>query len=306
MATSRYLHCLAAAVLLGAATTAAADTVTCQRRLVKESARHVQTRAKVLQKCEERVVRGKIPGPCPDAATQAKIAKLESDFALAIGETCGGNDRTCGGSVIFEDTPAALGWPAACPGFGGACSFPINHCGDIVECLRCVGERAVNHAIALYYRSLVLPSATPDLAKCQKQIGNPAVRFLVAKSKALRNCWDRRIATGAGSCPDAATASRIANARAIADGVICKRCGGTDHQCGGGDDFTPAEIGFAASCPDVAGPAGDCGASGTTDGLGDLAVCTACITDFDVDCIDALQVPGLAAYPADCVSAPPP
>ena len=42
--------------------------------------------------------------------------------------------------------------------------------------------------------------------------------------------------------------------------MLCARCGGADHQCGGGDDHDPGDIGFVSTCPDVTTPNGQaCG-----------------------------------------------
>jgi hypothetical protein len=161
--------------------------------------------------------------------------------------------------------------------------------------------------MTLYHGALALPSSdNRPLNKCQVAIGRASVRFLVAKSKALRDCWLRHLATP-DACPDGYTSAKIAGAHAVARAKICHACGGGDHLCSGGDGFSPATIGFVTSCPAVTGTtAGDCGAIDPIDDLDDLAQCATCVTDFKGDCADAVPVPGLTDYPPDCVTGPEP
>jgi hypothetical protein len=84
-----------------------------------------------------------------------------------------------------------------------------------------------------------------------------------------------------------------------ATSILCSRCGGADHQCGGSDDPDPGDIGFVSTCPDVTTPSGQaCG--GTIASLSDLVSCVACVTEFKVDCLSALVTPTLTPYPAEC------
>src|SRR5207245_551290 len=74
---------------------------------------------------------------------------------------------------------------------------------------------------------------------------------------------------------------------------------GADRSCGGGDDLTPAQIGFASSCPNVTIPGGaSCAHAITT--VQDIVDCVDCVTEFKADCIDALTVPELKSYPSQC------
>ena len=78
---------------------AAATPQQCQRAISGKFAKFVQQRMKLLQKCNEKVVIGKRPGPCPDFATTNKLARVASKFALAIDQKCGGPDKRCGVGV---------------------------------------------------------------------------------------------------------------------------------------------------------------------------------------------------------------
>ncbi len=79
---------------------------------------------------------------------------------------------------------------------------------------------------------------------------------------------------------------------------ICAACGGGDG-CGGANDSTPAQIGFTASCPAVAVPAGPACAAPVT-ALQPLVDCVDCVTESAAECAAALAVPAVAAYSASC------
>jgi len=306
----------------------------CARAIAKEAAKAAQTRAKVLAKCELAKLKGKHADPCPDANASAKLAKAESKLATKVGKKCGGGDKTCnglGGNGVAEITPAALRWPAACPNLAGsadpACSASINDCGDVVGCVACIQETAVEAVRALIFDDLVAAGLDADLATCQQALGKAGDKFVVAKTKTLGKCWDARLkGKHAGACPDPAgvpgtpgrkAADAIAKAESKKAATICKACGGGDRSCdapgttpsggtfggsggtGAAADLTPAAIGFAASCPAVSVPGGPaCGAPVTT--LTELVECLACVAEHEVDCMDRAPVPQLAAYPAEC------
>ena len=69
-------------------------------------------------------------------------------------------------------------------------------------------------------------------------------------------------------------------------------------------DLTPAEIGFAETCPDVAVPPNGahesvrCGGAVST--LADLVSCVGCVTESKVDCMSRARAPQLAPYPIEC------
>jgi hypothetical protein len=131
-----------------------------------------------------------------------------------------------------------------------------------------------------------------------------------------------------GTCPDAGAAlgsspqkaaAVIAKAETKKIGAICKACGGADKRCdatiaaqhgapipgsGGSDDFTPAAIGFPPFCPDVKVPSGGPFCEQPIATLADLVECVDCVSEFKVDCVDRLGVPGLAAYPCECSRRP--
>jgi hypothetical protein len=292
----------AATLVVGLAAAAHADALRCERTVAKASAAFAQVKMKVLQKCEDQVVTHRSSGPCPDAAAAARIAKAESKLRLALSKDCGGGDRTCGAGGD-DEALGGIGWSGgACPNFEhGSCANAVTDCNGVSDCLVCVDEAAVDQAIGLYYGGADLGTSNPAVLKCQRAIGTYTAKFFETKSKALQRCEDGAL-TGsvAGSCPDAARAApAIAKAESKKRAGICKSCGGADRLCGTSDDLTPATIGFASSCPNVTIPGGaSCG--GAVTNLSQLVDCVDCVSEFKVDCLDALAAPTRKSYPAEC------
>ncbi len=225
------------------ATPVTSGALKCKRGIAKNASKFYAAKTKILQKCEENVVKTG-SGSCPDATATGKIANAVSKLASGIGKACGGDDKVCGGILTNEEPPAGLGWPAACPNFESNaspdCSAAIADCSDIAACIACVGEAAVDQAVALYYGSLLPSSPGSALNKCQQAIGKASAKFVLAKEKSIQKCWDARM-TGkhAGTCPDAlapagSTPQKAALAIAKADTkkitTICKACGGADKR----------------------------------------------------------------------------
>jgi hypothetical protein len=278
-----------------------AEPVKCQVEIVKRSAKFVRAKAKYLQKCEDKVLKGQLAGPCPDAKSAAKIAKGESQLRAAIDKQCGGSDRSCG-TGGDDDALAAIGWDMGnCPSLESfPCTNAITNCDGVSDCLVCVDHAAVDQAIDLYYDAFAPPS-NGTVLKCQRTIGKESTKFVDKKTNALRKCEDQVLKGKIiGPCPDAKATMKISMAEAKLADKICKACGGGDGECGNGNDLSVATIGFASSCPNVA----NCGGPIAT--LADIVACVTCVSGFKTDCLDALAVPGLAAYPAACNSTPTP
>jgi len=293
---------------------ASADTVKCQRSIAKASAAFIQAKIKALGKCAGGVVKSGTGSPktlCPDTKATSSIAKAADKLAATINKSCGGNDKVCAGDLTGEDLPGTLGWPAQCP-IGPTCNNPISTCADIITCLTCADESAVDQEVSLYYDRLALPSiVNPALNKCQIAIGKATSSFLATESKSLQKCWDGVISgklPPATSCvPPAAGDGKylnaIASASAKARASIGKACGGTDKAIGGGDDFTAAQIGFSSACPSVTDPGGGAMCAAAVSDLNGIATCVDCATKYKENCADELAVPQLVnPYPAVCVN----
>jgi hypothetical protein len=312
---------VAAVGSLALTATVGAEPVKCKAAIVKASASYAQSRAKLLQKCEDTIVKGKLPQSTvctAEAKTTEKLAKAVTKLASSIGKACGGADKLCGGDITGEDGGTAIGFPATCPNFeSGSCTNAIGttDCTGIATCILCIDNAAVDQAIGLSYASLVTtdPKAEKALNKCQAAIGKSAAGFLAAKSKALSKCWDA-VNKGKGNAPcpvpgDGKAAAAIAKAfTKLADGIK-KACAGKDKILGGVDenaDFTPTQIGFPATCNDVDPPGteGPCG--GPVNDLQGVITCLGCVNEFKVDCADGIAAAPLSTYPFQCNPGPTP
>jgi cysteine-rich repeat protein len=295
----------ALALLVLADHPARATVPECQQAIAKSGAKYAQARTKALAKCEIAKVTGKLPlsTVCTtEMTTAAKLTKAATKLSSAIAKACGGDDRTCDG--VGDDDAE---WPSACPDFESrGCTNTVGPgCGGIATCLQCVHDAAIDQAIALYAADLALPSADAIVGKCQKTIIKASQAFLISKSKALQKCWGAVMkGTATAPCPSpgngkAAAAIQKAEDKKVA--AICKACGGADKMCGGGGDLAPGAIGFVSSCPDVTKPGTGTSCGAAIADLQSLVDCVDCVTEFKVDCMDALQVPEyVSPLPAEC------
>jgi hypothetical protein len=285
-----------------------AEPNACRLAITKLAAAYDGARLKALARCEEQIVRGKLP-PTTDCATEPKaagaLAKAASKLQVGIGKACGGSDGVCGGGD--DEALAAIGWNVgACPDFqGNGCTNAVTDCTGIVTCLTCVDAAAVATSLALAYDALALDSPPGSaLERCQTVLGRETARYQATKQKVLAQCW-RAVAKGTATAPcpapgDGKAAAKIAKAEAAKIRKICKACGGPDRACdatvgpivgsGGSDDLTPASIGFAAACPLLLRPSGgSCAAP--IGGLADVVTCVDCVADVASECVGTLAVP---------------
>jgi hypothetical protein len=281
-----------------------ADAIKCQRGILKESGKFAQARMKVLKKCEENKLKGKLPGAtvCTfEPKTSEALTKASTKLAAGINKSCGGADKVCGAGGD-DDSLASIGWPGVCPDFEGqGCNNTITNCNDITTCLSCVNSEAIDQAISLYYDDAAPSSPGTVTNKCQIAIGKASAAFFASKTKALGKCWDARLnSKHANSCVPPAVGdgkylAAIAKATIKKDDTITKAC----------STLSAATIGFASHCPTVVvPPAGPACAAPITD-YNSIITCVDCVTEFKVDCEVDLAVPAFVAYPAQCVSVPP-
>src|SRR5262249_54771900 len=92
----------AGALVAGAAVPVAAEPVKCQKTIVQQLAKLKKQVLKRTEKCIDNQNVGKIPGPCPDAATQLKIQATRDKAVAKIALECPEPDRT------------TLGFPSTC------------------------------------------------------------------------------------------------------------------------------------------------------------------------------------------------
>ena len=288
-------------IALAVPRTASAEPTACKREIARQAAKFSRAKIKALQKCEDAVVTGTSSGPCPDGKASTQIGKASAKLRAAIANRCGGGDHDCA-TIGDNDSLASIGWNVGtCQNLeNGGCNDAIATCGDVATCVLCLNEAAVDQAIGLYYDAFTSgPSASVE--KCQRAIGKETTKFFDAKRRALAKCEDAVLSgASSGPCPDARASMLISKAETTKVAKLCNACGGADQTCGGGDDPTPAEIGFVGNCPavDPPGAAPACGHAITT--VADIVQCVDCVTEFKVDCIAAADAPSTGAYPAEC------
>ena len=287
----------------------AADATTCARMITKASAKYVQTRAKVRQKCEDARLRGRLPASTDceqDPSTSAARGTARARLTRVIGNACGGGDGTCGTSDDLARSSYGWGGVAQCPSVqGSACAMPIETCADVTSCLACLDEYAVGQTSTLAAGSANESAfgTASMLNRCQRVVVKATAKFLGTTAKALGRCWDARLhGQHANACPvpgDGRTATLLARAEQMKVTAICRACGGVDRVCDGSNDFSPTAIGFTANCPSVTVPDGSsCAASVST--LSDLVDCVDCVATFHSRCTAAAAVPGVAVFPPEC------
>jgi hypothetical protein len=106
-------------------------------------------KATALARCWRAVDRGEASAPCPapgDSKAQISIQKAEANLAKSICAACGGADQQCGGDD--DVAVSAIGFPSTCedvtPPGGASCAASVATLTDLVECVRCVTEYAVD------------------------------------------------------------------------------------------------------------------------------------------------------------------
>ncbi len=297
----------------GSARVAYATSGECLRGIVAGYPNYERTSIKKRQKCQDAIIRGAHPAgyDCDaDPLTLVALASAESNLRKKIGDACGGNNHRCNAADTghnADESLASIGWDiGSCPNFeSAACTNAIGDCGEIVDCMACINSVAQSQMIALLDGQLQLSTTDHALTRCQREIGKRGIEFYWKKLKRLEKC-ERKVLSGdvTPPCPDADAVSDIGDLEAKMRENICNKCGGTDKHCGGSAaDRTPSEIGFVSSCPNVTIPGGpSCGGNITT--LDDVIDCVACVSEFKVDCLEAMSVPGAKSYPPECNVAP--
>ena len=303
-------------LLLWVAAIVSAEPVKCRRAVQQATAAYARQTLALQQKCEDARLAGKVAS-CPDAAALFKAAvKLEQ----TIGKACGGTNKRCNGADTgsdADDTPAAIGFPSVCPSYvNQVCGQAVADCDDVVACVRCLTDKAIDDVTDLSWASFV-PTADKAITKCQRAIGRASNTFFAAISKAQEKCW-KAVDAGKvpGPCPvpgDGKAAAAIAKAAAKRIDTICKACGG------GGDkapadglcdrppvSFDPAHIPFVDDCLSVVVPDGGPFCGGGVQGFVDGVGCLGCVTTFVAQCLDRVGVPALVDYPSVCAGGPTP
>jgi hypothetical protein len=119
----------------------ASNDINCILKVAKIAERFLLAKEAALEKCLSKVIRGMIPGPCPDAKAQAVIAK----FQLRVGATA-------------QHCAALPPWWDVCP---EVCSLPISTTTDMGNCVATATELITDELVCFQF-----PSAATNGITC--------------------------------------------------------------------------------------------------------------------------------------------
>ena len=252
------------------ATPASAAGDKCRATVAKESAKLTQAIAKILQKCDQGVLAGKVTGPCPDSKSATGITKAKDKLKAAINKVCTG----AVGHFALGRCPAADGGT----GPGTCTDILIDNNDAVADCLSCLADENASEMLNTVVYSFD-PSSDKAVSKCQATIGKSVAAYYITKSKSLAKCQAGVLGGKVtGPCPDAATAAAIQASSDKKDAAIAKACCGPDGTCGGGQCVnSPANV-VVKGCTGAGTPAACC--TGVDQGNCDNTACTAAATPF--------------------------
>ncbi len=129
----RAVGATALAVVLGAGS-ALADAADCQEAIAKAGQKYADQYSKNLAKCEASVLKGKIPGPCPDTKAAEKIAKALTKLQDTIAKDCtdvslvdiGWDDLASRCNSVGNRAGSRCDDISDCPGVAGRCQLGSN------------------------------------------------------------------------------------------------------------------------------------------------------------------------------------
>jgi hypothetical protein len=344
-APSRYAG-LAALALAGCVVSAGAAEadVRCARTINKEHGRYVRAVAKTMDKCLRSVLTKGQPATlaeCPTAVDAGRIAVAAAKMRRKVETRCGGRNRTCGAADAGPDadTPlAAIDWDIGrCMNFERGsfanCDNVIDHCGDVVDCLQCIADTAIDQGIGKLLYERFNPqqffassgSVTRVQRRCLETVTKESLKFLDKKEKLLNKCWDSKLRgrpgfTGSDPCPDAdpnlgpsgqnKTVEKIRQLELRKIAAICKRCGGgADRDNDGVCDQVGAVVSGGVTiglddivtlpftCPPAVVPPSDLNPGGLDCGaIGSPAPNITTLQEY-IDCIDCVM-----QFKGDCVA----
>lgn len=121
----------------------------CQRAIGAAARAFFAAKSGALRKCWNARAKGRHANACPspgDGKAAGAIAQAAAKFEDAICKACGGADKMCGGGDDFA--PAAIGFVSDCDDVripdGKRCAAPVTTLEDLVACVGCVAEFAVD------------------------------------------------------------------------------------------------------------------------------------------------------------------
>src|SRR5262249_28674721 len=147
-----------AVALVALVTSAHADPVVCQNQVIKTLASFKKISLTATEKCLDKENQGKLPGPCPDTATQLKIQKKSTSATDKISTSCTMGDLTALGF------PGNCQFEAATQGKEGQCAaLPVTTPAEFSACLQCWKAAEVSESLAILYASHALEACGGSL-----------------------------------------------------------------------------------------------------------------------------------------------
>jgi hypothetical protein len=204
-----------ASTILLSSSSVSADPVLCQKTIAKQ---FTVLKKKVLRgvgKCLNKENLGTVDGPCPDAATSAKLNLTRQKVEAKVASLCSMADAAAlgfGSGCSFGEATEDSAAEAACR------ALPITTPAELASCVRCWKEADFAEFLALLYASHAnaLCSGPPDLAStvcsaggctgapasspdqrdlgdtgendCQRAIGKAGVKYFLVREKLLEKC----------------------------------------------------------------------------------------------------------------------
>ncbi len=167
--------------------TAMSPALKCQLAIGKAVNGLYQAKTKVLAKCEDQVLRGKIPGPCPDVVATGKISVAVAKETTNICKACGGADKLCDGSG--DAAPVDVGITTCLavhdPAGANCGAITITTLADLASCVDCIAQFKADCSLQAAVHPLTLP---PECSATNCGDG-------------VRNGTETDVDCGGGTCP---------------------------------------------------------------------------------------------------------
>src|SRR5581483_8333246 len=239
------LSALAAVIAVGAGP-AGADPVKCQRQIVRQLFRYKNTYLQKHRMCLEKEHLGRIAGPCPDPATQLRLAYVNGKVVEAIERVCTLAD------IQALGYRSDCAYEAATTGIEGQCAaLPVSDVATFTECLKCWKSAELSEFIAILFASNAveecggaLDETSPQCSDldcttplpvqrnlgdtgendCQKGIARAGVRYLLQRERVLEACALKG-GTSASCLADLTVQSRLQRAETAKETAIQRACG---------------------------------------------------------------------------------
>jgi len=305
-------------LLLGVASANAANSIDgCLRTVAKESAGFAKKKSTALRKCEDGVLKGKVTGPCPDAANAAKISAAMAKSEDKIAKKCTGLDAEtasgactaagvpeacCTGAGTGDCFPANIGYGSNCP--RPECVSNLSDEASVAACVTCNAGVIVDDLSSAAYGSLTEPSADKATLNCQRTFGKEIMGAFAKIGKAKQKCEDGNINGKIPSCPDAKTTDKVGKSLTKISDKIAKKCTGVI-----GDAVNPASLAGNFGSQAGVGPTVEAVAEAQVQSSISEAACGDAIAQAGETCDDGnnyeeIGTGPLDTCPADCSIGP--